>query len=499
MPASPETPSQPGRLRVGRILGPVLALVLYALLPSTVPESARRTAGVGVLMAVYWMTEAIPVPATALLPLVLFPLLGVLEIDQAAAPFAKPVIFLFLGGFMLARAVERCGLHRRIALLILRAVGGTPGRLLAGFMAATALLSMWLSNTATALMMTPIALSLGALIPRDDTDAESSSGAERFQLCLLLSIAYSCSIGGQGTIVGTPTNALLIGFLSDRGIEIGFGRWMLVAVPIVVVFFAIVWLIVYRFFLGPAGRAVGIDHSVIDEQYRGLGAMTRGERTVLAVFLGTAALWLFSEPLANWRWLVDACPWVAHLNDATIAMTAAVLLFLLPADTKTGERTLDWKSVGAEPWGILILFGGGLSLSTAMVDSSLNQVLADAMVSLQSLPPLLLTMAVTALIIFLTEFATNAATLAAMLPVLYGLGENANGGQLQLMIPGALAASCAFMLPAATPPNAVVYGTGRVPMPVMVRCGFWLNLIGILLIPVAMYVYGDALPDGATP
>ncbi len=487
-------PPPTSRMQWGRFLGPLLAVVVYLLLPE-LPEEARRTAGVGTLMAVFWVTEALPLPATSLLPLVLFPALGITRFDEAAAPFAKPVIFLFMGGFMLAMAVERSGLHRRIALRILRVVGETPGRLLAGFMGATALLSMWISNTATTVMMIPIATSIVAMLPGEGAESDRSDDAGRFELCLLLGIAYSASIGGLGTLVGTPPNAMLVGFLHEHGIEVGFGRWMLLAVPLVVLFLALSWLVLDKLVLRDSARSVSIDRAAIREQYAGLGELTRAEWTVLSVFIATAALWIFREPLTHCTWLIEICPWVGRISDASIAIAAAVVLFLLPVDKATGHRALDWESANRLPWGVLILFGGGLSLAGAMTASGLNEAVAEVLRSLENLPPFLLIVAVTGFVIFLTEVASNTATIAALLPVLFSIGADAVGGPLPMMVPATLAASCAFMLPMATGPNAVVFGTGRVSMQAMMRGGLWLNLVGILLIPLAMLVIGKSLTN----
>lgn len=486
-------PPQTSKMQLGRFLGPLLALGVYFAIPATLPESARRTAAAGTLMAIFWITEAIPLSATSLLPLVLFPVLGIIDINQAALPFAKPVIFLFLGGFMLAMAVERCGLHRRIALMILHVVGGTPGRLLAGFMAATSFLSMWISNTATTVMMIPIATSLIALLPSDDSTSKPSNSSRRFELCLFLGIAYSASIGGIGTLVGTPPNALLVGFLEEQGITIGFGRWMLLAIPLVVSFLTLLWLLLYKLVLPKEIHAISIERSVIDQQLHKLGPMTRPEWTVLSVFLVTATLWIIREPLQHWSWIIDICPGIGRLNDASIAVAAAIALFLLPVNKTTGDRALDWETANRLPWGVLILLGGGMSLATAMNTSGLNAAMADKLQILETLSPVVLIATVTAITIFLTEVTSNTATTAALLPVLFGIGTHVVGGPLPLMIPATLAASCAFMLPVATAPNAVVFGTGRVPMQTMIRCGLWLNLAGCILIPLLMYLVGCSL------
>lgn len=393
---------------------------------------------------------------------------------------------------MLAMAVERCGLHRRVALVILRLVGGTPGRLLAGFMAATAFLSMWISNTATVVMMIPIAGSLIALLPDNRSKSESTDESRRFELCLLLGIADSASIGGLGTLVGTPPNALLAGSLEEIGLSISFGRWMMFAVPLVVFYLTLLWWLLYRFVLPKNIQSISIDRSVIDQQLQNLGPMTRAEWTVLSVFLATATLWIIREPLQHWDWLVETCPAIGRLHDASISIAAALALFLLPIN-RTGERALNWQTANRLPWGVLILLGGGMSLAAAMNVSGLNSVLAEQLHVLQNLPPLLLIAAITGITIFLTEVTSNTATIAALLPVLLALGAQVACGPLPLMIPATLAASCAFMLPVATAPNAVVFDTGRVPMRAMMRHGLWLNLAGVVLIPLLMSLIGCSL------
>ncbi|MDG2220721.1 MAG: SLC13 family permease [Rubripirellula sp.] len=475
---------------VGRILGPILALGVYVLTANVLPESARFAAASGTLMVVFWITEAIPLPATALLPLVLFPTFGVVDVHQAAAPFAKPVIFLFLGGFMLASAVEGCGLHRRVAMAVVRLFGGKPGQLLAGCMVATAFLSMWISNTAATVMMLPIATSLTSMLWSEESKQDSSGERRGVELCFLLGIAYAANIGGLGTIVGTPPNALLAGFLQERGISLGFGRWMLFAIPLVILFLGLCWLMLNRFALKTVSQGRAVSLATLDKQYRQLGPMTHAQWTVLTVFSVAVALWVFREPLNHWEWLVGYCPWIARLNDASIAMAAAVALFLLPGNQVTGERVLDWESASELPWGVLILIGGGMSLGSAMGATGLTAVMGSRLEVILTLPPVLLVVVLTGLVIFLTEIISNTAITAAILPVLFGLAATGSDGPLPLLVPATLAASCAFMLPIGTPPNAVVFGTGRVPMHSMMRYGLGLNLIGTILIPGLMYLLG---------
>lgn len=476
--------------RVGQILGPVTAFVVFYLSANALPDVARLAAASGILMAVFWITEAIPLAVTALLPLVLFPVFGIADIQATAAPFAKPVIFLFLGGFAIAAAVKRSGLSRRVALVVVRAFGGTSGQLLAGCMAATAFLSMWISNTAATVMMLPIATRLTRMLRHDSTDSAIVVHRGSIETCMLLGIAYSANIGGLGTLVGTPPNALLAGFLQDRGITLGFGRWMLFAFPLVFMFLGACWFLLYRFALGKRSRGLAVDSAAIDQQYRELGPMTRGEWSVLTVFLATVALWVLREPFGNCGWFVTYCPWVVRLNDTSVAMGATVVLFLLPGNNANGERILDWETVTRLPWGVLILIGGGMSLGSAMSSTGLTEVLGSLLQLMLALHPLLLGLVLTGTVIFLTEIVSNTVITAVTLPVLCGLAAAGSDIPLPLLVSATLAASCAFMLPVGTPPNAVVYGTGRVPMNMMMKYGLCLNLLGAILIPGLIYLFG---------
>lgn len=484
------SPDQPRLQLIGRLLGPAAALAVFVCTANTLPESARLTAASGTLMVVFWMTEAIPLAATALLPLALFPVLGILEIRQTAAPFATPVIFLFLGGFLIAAAVERCGLHRRVALTVVRCIGGRSGQLLAGCMAATAFLSMWISNTAATVMMLPIGISLAQMLREENSLPSLMTKPGRVEICLLLGIAYAANIGGMGTIVGTPPNALLAGFLEDRGIAIGFGRWMLFALPLVALLLASCWFVLYRFGFDRISRGLKLSPEAITRHYEKLGHMKRSEWTVLTVFVATVILWTVREPLTHWEWLTCYLPWIGGLNDVSIAMGASVTLFMLPSGEANGERVLDWKTASELPWGVLVLIGGGMSLGAAMSATGLTNALSERLESLVHLPPLLLIVALTGTVIFLTEIMSNTAIMIAILPVLFGIGDQTSVGPLPLLVTATLAASCAFMLPIGTPPNACAYGTGLIPMQSMRRFGLWLNLIGTFLIPGLMYLLG---------
>lgn len=429
-------------------------------------------------MAIWWISEALPIPVTALLPVVLFPVLGVGSIADTTAPYANPLIFLFLGGFLIAIAMERWDLHRRIALRTIAFVGTSPRRIIGGFMIAAAFLSMWISNTATAMMMLPIGLSVVALARANAGSQSAQVGG--FAVALMLSIAYACNIGGMGTLIGTPPNALLAGFLVETyGVDVGFAQWMGMGVPLVLVGLPLAYVVLTRWlFTLDAVELVG-GAALVRRELERLGRLSRAERLVGGVFATVALLWI-TRPLLSTV--------VPGLSDAGIAVFGGVVLFFLPVDLAKGQFVLDWEAAQQLPWGVLLLFGGGLSLAAAVERTGLATWIGEALSVVGGLPLLLTVMIVTAAIILLTEVTSNTATAAAFLPIMasvaVGIGEN----PFLLVVPVALAASAAFMLPVATPPNAVVFGSGDVTIPEMARAGVWLNLLFVLLITLAAYV-----------
>lgn len=465
--------------RIGMVLGfAVLGAVLLSAPPAGMSLAAWNTAGVALMMAIWWMSEAVPVAITGLLPIVLFPLLGVAEIDDATAPYASPLVFLFLGGFMIALAMERCDLHRRIALNIIGFVGSHPHAIVFGFMIATALLSMWISNTATTMMMMPIAASVAAILV-SKTSAGTSDGlgdrhVARFSLCLMLGIAYSASVGGVGTLIGTPTNAAMANILSNQfGIEIGFAQWMLVGIPFVMVMLPLTWFaltrLIYPFDLGhneDAARHVQAERAA-------LGAMSSAERRVASIAGLVATLWIARGVAPG---IIDG------VSDTGIAMFGAVLLFLIPSGAAPRDRLLTWEIIAKLPWAIILLFGGGLSLARGMSTSGLAGWISDGLTVLGTWPTVLLIASIVAVIIYLTELTSNVATTSAFVPVIGVLALGMGLDPILLAAPVAMAASCAFMLPVATPPNAIVFGSGLVSIPQMVRAGMWLNLLSIAVV-----------------
>ncbi|WP_432488255.1 SLC13 family permease [Kineococcus sp. SYSU DK018] len=486
-----------GRTRLqgaGLILGPLLAVLVHVTLPPSpalTPE-ARVTAALAVLIAVWWMTEALPLAATALVPIVAFPLAGVVELDTATAAYGDPTVFLFLGGFAIALAMQRWGLHQRIALGTVRVVGTRPTRLVLGVMIATAFLSMWVSNTATTLLMVPIGVSVLALVDRRTSGTLPEHEVQRFGAGLVLAIAYAATIGGLATLVGSPPNLILAGVAeSTLGIEIGFAAWMAVGVPVSVVMLVIAWLLLTKVQYRPRIGEIAGGRQAISEELRALGRMSPGEWTVAAVFVSTALLWVFRAPLSDWGALTEAVPLVTRLSDGGIAIAALLALFLVPVRGQRGRGALDWSTLQkGVPWGVLLLFGGGLSMAAAIQESGLDTYIGERFSGLDALPLVLLVAAVALGILALTELTSNTATAATFLPVLAAVAVGIGAEPLLLLVPAALAATCSFMMPVGTPPNAIAYGTGRVTIGQMVRSGVWLNLIAVVVLTAAVFAIG---------
>jgi solute carrier family 13 (sodium-dependent dicarboxylate transporter), member 2/3/5 len=481
----------------GWILGPALLLLTLAVPPpADLSVAGWRTAGAAGLMAVFWIAESIPIPATALLPLVLFPALGLGDIRETAAPFANPIIFLFLGGFIIALAMQRWHLHRRVAIGLIAAIGTRPSRILAGFLLASALVSMWVSNTATALMMLPIALSVVDLFP----GTEPGAGARRnFSSALLLAVAYGATTGGMATLIGTPPNALLAAYMGDiYGITIGFGQWMLLGVPVATLALPVVYIVLTRVMFRFDGEKLpGMADLIATERLR-QGRMSRGELSVAIVFALTAGGWVFQPLLAR------AVPLI---SDTTIAMTGALLLFMIPVNARRGEFVMTWEATAEVPWGVLLLFGGGLSLAGNIERHGLATYLGGLAGGLSELPILVLLGVVCFGILLLTELTSNTATAATFLPITGALAISLGQNPLIFMIPTALAANCSYMMPVGTPPNAIVYASGRIPLPHMVRAGVLLNLllvpvlVGLLWLvgPLVFGIEHDVIPAWASP
>jgi len=461
------------RLQLGFMLGPALfALLLFLGPPEGISVNGWRVLALTVLMAVWWVTEALPIAITALLPVALLPLLDVVPISDAAAPYANPLIFLFLGGFILAEGIQRWNLHRRLALRVLSISGTRPDHVVAGFLIATAGLSMWVSNTATAALMLPIGLSVLSLAG----EREESQNHRHLSLCLLLGIAMSANIGGMATLIGTPPNALLAGYLAENhDIVIGFGEWMLVAFPLASLLLFLGWWLLTRRIYPVARRPIPGLGDLLRIQRQSMGPMSAPEIAVALVFVAVAMAWL-TRPLLDNLWPA------LNLNDAGIALIGALLLFVIPAKWRQLEFLMTWDAARNLPWGVLILVGGGLSLGTAIESSGLAMNAAGALSGLAGQPLWLVMAGVVCLIMLLSHVTSNTATTATMLPLAASLALSLNFPLLYLAIPVAMAASCAFMLPVATPPNAIIFSSNQVTVAQMVKAGSLISLVAATLI-----------------
>jgi sodium-dependent dicarboxylate transporter 2/3/5 len=458
---------------VGLFLGPIISGALYfSPAPLGLSAAGWATAALALWMAIWWTTDAIPLFVTALLPLVFFPLLGIAPISTAAAPFADPVIFLLLGGFLLGLAVERWNLHRRIAFHVLVRVGNRPVNLLAGVMLATATISMWISNTATTVMMLPIAISvIVAVLPPERSHGRDGAN---FAAAMTLGVAYAASIGGMATLIGSPPNALAAGYLSQTfKIELGFGEWMAIALPVAAVMLGLAFLVLARVAFPFQALAAPGTHLAAD-LLRQMGRMGAPEKRVMFVFAVVIACWIFY-------------PWVEaetgiKIGDAVIAIAGAIALFLVPADWRSRTFLLDYATARKAPWDIFILFGGGLSLAQAMESTGLAVWIGNGLSFLHGMPIIVLVAGASLLLVFMTELISNTAAAAAFLPVVGSLVIGADASPVLLGVTVALAASCGFMLPVGTVPNALVFGTGYIPLPKMVHAGFILDLLGVAVI-----------------
>ncbi len=498
------------RHTAGLFLGPVLFFLMLVLpTPKGMSLEGQRMAAVAVLMAVWWITEAIPIPATSLLPLILYPILGIVigkpgaaegldRLKQAAAEAAKPyahhLIFLFLGGFMIALAMQRWNLHRRIAVTIVRRLSYSPSVLVLGFMIATAFLSMWISNSATTMMMLPISLAVVTHITeqqkREPQSAVSDVSLARFAVCMMLGIAYASSIGGIGTLIGTPPNVLLARHVEEQlGRKIDFLDWMRIGMPFVFVFLPAAWLALTRAIYPLKHMELPRGKEVIERELRMLGRMSRGEIMTLIVFIMTALGWVFLSPkdIAGVK-IPGIQKWLPGAEDSTIAMFGALLLFILPVSLKRGEFVLNWHWASRLPWGVILLFGGGFALAGGFSATHLDEWISQQVAVFKGEHVLVIVIATTTLLIFLTELTSNTATTSMALPIFTGIAAGLGHDPLLLLIPLTIAASCAFMLPVGTPPNAIVFGSGLVSIPQMAKAGFVLNIIGIILVTALTYL-----------
>lgn len=458
---------------VGFISGASVFFIVWLMpTPDGMTVQSQAMAAIAALMASWWISEAIPIPATALLPVVLYPLFDIMDTGTVTRSYAHHLVFLFLGGFLIALSMQRWDLHRRIAMHIVNRVGTSESRLVLGFMLATAFLSMWISNTATAMLMVTIGIAVLYQIDHTDTLTTKHSG---FDTALMLGIAYSASIGGVATLIGTPPNAILAGVAETTlGLQIGFTSWMIFALPLSLIMLLLTWLYLTRFAYQLGQKHSEETASLIRAELVGLGLMTSAEKRVALVFLSVAVLWIV-------RGLVDI-PLLQRVNDSSIAVAAAILLFILPSGGTNKQALLDWDTAQKLPWDILLLFGGGFALASGFSETGLTHYLANQLGGLSGLPGWLVIGTVCLLVIFLTEVTSNTATASLLLPFMAVLGEATGLQPLMLMVAAALSASFAFMLPVATPPNAIVFASRCLSIPQMARAGLWLNILGMLLI-----------------
>ncbi len=484
------------RQKAGFIAGVIIFTVMLLLpVPGNMETASYRVGCVTVLMAIWWITEAIPISATALIPLSLFPLMRIQSASETAASYGSSHVFLFMGGFIIAVAMEKWDLHRRIALLIISLIGAGKRRIILGFMCATAFLSMWISNTATALMMYPIGLAVVQSID-EVPDGKTEGGGERntFATAVMLGIAFSASIGGLATLIGTPPNIIFAGTarkLFPAAPEFSFAEWFLMSFPLVVLFIPLSWWYLvsvgFRFTSGESPES----RKVIESKLVEMGGITSPEKRVLMVFLATSLGWIFRRDL-NLGFLTipgwsDTLGLNDFVHDATVAMTAAILLFVIPSGGDSGGRLITWKDARQIPWGILILFGGGIALADGFSSSGLSVWIADSISFFHFLPPIFIVVIVCVIMMIMTEFTSNTATASIFMPILAGLAGAVHIHPYILMIPATLAVSCAFVLPVATPPNAIIFGSGRVQITDMVRIGIVFDVIGLILVVSILY------------
>lgn len=462
------------------ISGPLLFMILQYFDPPTgMSESAYSLLSITLWMALWWVTESVPIAVTALLPIILFPMTGAVDLETTTASYGHRYIFLYMGGFMLAIAIEKWNLHKRIALNVIKIIGTNVSKIILGFMVATAFLSMWISNTATAVMMLPIGMSIVGQL-QDNSDTEEDENLI-FGKALMLSIAYSASIGGMATLIGTPPNLVFAGYVEEvYGIEITFLQWFKFGLPIAIPLLLIAWLYLTRYAFKFKQNEFPGGKKEVDRLLVALGPMKREEKIVSLIFLLTAFCWITrSFILQNFFPFID---------DTIIAMVAGVLLFVIPtSDIK--KRIITWEDAVKLPWGIILLFGGGMALAAGFQITGLASWLGDQMSMLQGLSLIVLVFVIIAAVNFFTEFTSNLATTAMLLPILAPIAISLNINPYILMVACTIAASCAFMMPVATPPNAVVFGSGYLRIPDMIKSGIWMNIISIIFLTIMVYYF----------
>ena len=485
------------RQKIGLYSGlPLFIIILLLPKPAALSPEAYKVLAVAFLMAFWWITEAIPIPATALVPIAAFPLLGIMPVKKLASSYGHHYIFLFMGGFFIARAMQKWNLHERIALFIISLAGISPKRLIWGLMCATAFLSMWISDTATTMMIMPIGL---AIILHAEKMFKKENNPEmkwdvNFPTATMLSIAYASLIGGIATLVGTPPNIVFasnIQILFPNAPDIGFMQWMMVGLPLTIIFLPITWYFITHIALPIKLTELPGGKEVIHDQIKKLGKMSKGEKWTLAIFIFTALGWIFRKninigfaTIPGWSNLLGVEKMV---HDSTVAILSALLLFSIPVDIKKKEFVLDWHWAKDISWGILILFGGGIALAKGVQTTGLAKWVGEGISAVSNFPVIMIILSVCLLMTFMTEITSNTAVSTIFMPILAATAVAASINPLLLMAPAAISASCAFMLPVATPPNAIVFSTGHITMPQMAKTGIGLNFLGAFLITLIIY------------
>ena len=486
------------------IAGPLVAASVYFLLPdqylssnnemTLFGQSAKATVALLVWMAIWWLTEATDIRVTALLPIALFPIFGVATIQQATAPYASHIIFLFLGGFIIANAIQCWRLDKRIALGILRSIGNSPSQIVGGFMLATAFLSAFISNTATTAMMLPIGLSVIALLLMTKDNVKTKNNNHAFATCIMLSIAYAANIGGISTVIGTVPNLFVVSFIRDSIDtpylqDISFLEWSKIGVPVACILLPVCWWLLTKVLYKVDKFKFHHSSESLKKESLALGPMSYEEKIVLSIFAFTVVLWLSRTFLQSIEFSFNGYTLtpLSGLTDSSIAIFSAILLFLIPAKAGNKNYILQWTDLRDLPWGILILLGGGLSLAAAVKANGVTEFIGAQTTFLSFMPPILIILIIISAVVFLTELTSNTATTATLVPVLAAIAPSLNIHPYILIIPAAIAASCAFMLPIATPPNAIVFGSGYITMQQMRKSGFWLNLLCLTIITLLAF------------
>lgn len=470
---------------IGLFLGPLLFLLIFLFSLDAAHADLYRVLALAIWMVIWWASEAIPIPATALLPIVALPLLQIFEVSEATAPYASSIIFLFMGGFIIALALEKHNLHQRIALNLLKLTGSSGNGIILGFMMATALLSMWISNTATAVMMLPIALSVARLLLTKDQ--KPSASEKNFTQGLMISIAYAANIGGAMTLIGTPPNVVMAGYLSEiLKYDMSFSRWLGIGLPAGLTLLLITYILITRVLFKNNMEKIRGSEQLVNNELKKLGSVSKSEKLVLAIFLFTASCWIFKQQINEM---------IGHplLNDTVTAMTGGLLMFITPIDLKSSKFLLKWKDTKKLPWGILLLFGGGMCLARAMEKVGIIQLMGDFVKSQGHLDTILIVLITTAIVLFLTELMSNVALVTIFIPVIIGIAEGLDINPLLLVIPATIASSCAFMMPISTPPNAIVFSSGYIKMREMIRAGFILNILAIAVLVLLNMLLVDRL------